>query len=45
MIGLKRNIVPKAGRFRKFILKKIKDSLWQNKNDKWDTANDLWNDE
>lgn len=45
MIGLKRNIVPKAGRFRKKILKKIKNLLWQNRESKWNTDNAIWNED
>jgi|5B_taG_2_1085324.scaffolds.fasta_scaffold00733_5 hypothetical protein len=45
MLSLKKTIQPKAGRFRKLILKKIRNFLWQNRNTKWENENALWNEE
>lgn len=45
MLSLKRTIQPRAGRFRKLILKKIKNLLWQNRNKNWNADNNQWNDE
>lgn len=42
MIGATRNIKQKAGRFRKLILKKIKEFIWQNKNDKFEDSTETW---
>jgi hypothetical protein len=44
MLSLKRTIQPRAGRFRKKILKKFKNLIWQNRNEKWQNENALWND-
>lgn len=42
MIGVTRNIKQKAGRFRKNVLKKIKDLIWKNKDQDWNNLNDNW---
>ena len=42
MIGAVRTIKQKAGRFRKIVLKKIKDLIWQNKNKKFEDLDENW---
>lgn len=42
MIGVSRTVKQKAGRFRKIILKKIKDLIWQNKNKKFEDSDENW---
>lgn len=42
MIGVVRTIKQKAGRFRKIVLKKLKDLIWQNKNNTFDELDENW---
>lgn len=42
MIGVTRTIKQQAGRFRKKVLKKIKELIWQNKNKRFDELDDNW---
>jgi hypothetical protein len=42
MIGAVRTVRQKAGRFRKIILKKIKNLIWQNKNKKFEDLDETW---
>jgi len=42
MIGVSRTVKQKAGRFRKIILKKIKNLIWQNNNKNWSSDNETW---
>jgi len=42
MISVGRSMKPKAGRFRKYLLKKIKNMIWQNKNKKWGELDENW---
>lgn len=42
MIGVARTVKQKAGRFRKIILKKIKNLIWQNKNKKFEDLDENW---
>jgi hypothetical protein len=42
MLGAVRTVRQKAGRFRKLILKKIKDLIWQNKNKKFEDSTETW---
>ena len=42
MIGAVRTIKQSAGRFRKKILKKIKNLIWQNKNKKFEDLDENW---
>lgn len=42
MIGITRHITQQVGRFRKKTLKKIKNLLWQNKNNDWEDLNQNW---
>lgn len=44
MIGVSRTVKQKAGRFRKIVLKKIKDLIWQNKNKKFEDLDENWDD-
>lgn len=44
MIGAIRTIKQQAGRFRKKVLKKLKNSIWQNKNKNWNTLEENWED-
>jgi len=42
MIGVSRTVKQKAGRFRKIILKKIKNLIWQNNNKNCSSDNETW---
>jgi hypothetical protein len=42
MIGITRNIKQKVGRYRKNVLKKIKNLIWQNKNFNFDELDENW---
>lgn len=42
MIGVNRTLKQKVGRFRKIILKKIKELIWQNKNNKFEDLDETW---
>ena len=42
MIGVSRTVKQQAGRFRKIILKKIKELIWQNKNKNFDQIDENW---
>jgi hypothetical protein len=44
MIGVSRTVKQKAGRFRKNILKKIKNLIWQNKNKNFEDLDENWDD-
>ena len=42
MLGAVRTVRQKAGRFRKKVLKKIKNLIWQNKNKKFEDLDETW---
>lgn len=44
MIGAVRNIKQQAGRYRKYILKKLKEAFWDKKNIKFEDAEQNWED-
>jgi len=44
MIGAIRTIKQQAGRFRKKVLKKLKNLIWQNKNKNWNSLEENWED-
>jgi len=44
MIGVNRTLKQKAGKFRRYIKKKLNDLFWHNKDKFWNAEDDKWDD-